>query len=542
MRGVTGVGLQKIAAIWQGLDLRGRAIVVVATLATFAAVLTLGQAASRPTMALLYAGIDGASAGSVLTALEQRGADYEVRGSAIYVPAARRDELRMALAGDGLPPSGGTGYELLDSLSGFGTTAQMFDAAYWRAKEGELARTISSNTSIRSARVHISPREGRGLRPGDPPRASVTVTTGGSVLPRPQVEALRFLVASAVAGLSPENVAVIDSQRGLIPGDASGMADGAGDGRQEELRQNVERLLAARVGPGHAVVEVAIDTVTDRESITERKFDPQGRVQISSDTEEKQESSTDKGGGAVTVASNLPDGKASGSDRSAQSQNKEVRERANFEVSETTREVVRVPGTIRRLTVAVLIDGIKSTDGAGQETWTPRPDDELAALRDLVASAVGFDEGRGDVITIKSLQFDIAPPEGEAAPAGLLAALDLDLMRIIQLGVLAVVALVLGLFVLRPVLMRPAPALPPPSAALPAPSDEVLTGEIDDGTFLPGGMNMMSSFPAMGAPGLPSPGDGDESVARLRRLVEERQDEAVSVLRSWMEDSRKEEA
>jgi flagellar M-ring protein FliF len=538
--------LQKIAAIWQGLDMRGRTIVVLATLATFAAVLALGQAASRPTMALLYAGIDGTASGPVLTALEQRGATYEVRGNAIFVEAARRDELRMSLAGDGLPPSAGTGYELLDSLSGFGTTAQMFDAAYWRAKEGELARTISANPGIRGVRVHISPREARGLRPGDPPRASVTVTTTGAALPRPQVEALRYLVASAVAGLAPENVSVIDSQRGLIPDDASGLAAGANDGRQEELRQNVERLLAARVGPGHAVVEVALDTVTDRESITERKFDPQGRVQISSDTEEKQESSTDKGGGAVTVASNLPDGKAAGSDRSSQSQNKETRERANFEVSETTRELIRAPGTIRRLSVAVLIDGITSVDAGGNQTWSPRPDAELAALRDLVASAVGFDEKRGDVITIKSMQFDVAPPEGEAAPVGLMAALNLDLMRIIQLGVLAVVAVVLGLFVLRPVLMKPA-ALPPP-AALPAPIGEALTGEIDDGTFmpggmgLPGGMNTMTDFPQIGAPGLPSPGGSDESVARLRRLVEERQDEAVSVLKSWMEDTPKEQA
>ena len=535
-----GFDLQKIAAIWQGLDARGRTIAVLATLATFAAVLALGQAASRPTMALLYAGIDGTASGPVLTALEQRGATYEVRGNAIFVEAARRDELRMSLAGDGLPPAAGTGYELLDSLSGFGTTAQMFDAAYWRAKEGELARTIASNPGIRAARVHISPREGRGLRPGDPPRASVTVTAGAA-LTRPQVEALRYLVASAVAGLSPEAVAIIDSRRGLIPGDASGLATGAAEGRQDELRQNVERLLAARVGPGHAVVEVAVDTVTDRESITERKFDPQGRVQISSDTEEKNESSTDKGGGSVTVASNLPDGQAAAPERSSQSQNTETRERANFEVSETTREIIKEPGTIRRLTVAVLIDGITSTDSTGQQTWAPRPDAELTALRDLVASAVGFDEARGDVITIKSLQFDPVPAEGEVASPGMMAMLGLDVMRILQLAVLAVVSLVLGLFVLRPVLMKPA-ALSPPAAALPAPPGEALTGEIDDGDFPIGGMNVMADFPAMGAPGLPAPADGDETVARLRRLVEEREDEAVSVLRSWMEDTRREQA
>ncbi|MFZ5709245.1 MAG: flagellar basal-body MS-ring/collar protein FliF [Pseudomonadota bacterium] len=536
--------MQQVAAIWQGLDARRRIIALVAAIGTFAAILALASLTSRQSMALLYAGLDGASAGEVLSALDQRSVLYEVRNDAIYVEAGRRDELRMALAGEGLPATGGAGYEILDGLSGFGTTAQMFDAAYWRAKEGELARTIAANPVIRSARVHIAQGAARGLRPGSPPKASVTVTTAGGAIPRTQASALRYLVASAVAGMSPEDVAVIDARYGLVPSDSMPGVGGSPDARAEELRQNVERLLAARVGPGRAVVEVSVEPVTDRESITERTFDPNGRVPISSETEEKSGTASDRGQGAVTVASNLPEGNAQGSGSTSQSQNSETRERINYEVSERTRELLKSPGAIRRLSVAVLVDGVRRTDSNGAEVLEPRPDAELAVLRDLVASAVGFDESRGDVVTVKSMPFEPLPTEGTAAVPGLLAGIRIDVMQIVQLAVLALVALVLGLFVLRPILTRsPAAALPSQAGALAPP----LTGEIDDGSFATGPIDVVSDFPALPPFATPLAEAGgakatDEAVMRMRRLIEERQDEAVSVLRTWMGESEGERA
>ena len=132
--------MQNLLDLWANLGNRRRAIVIGATLAMFLAILGLARLAGTPNMALLYSGLDGTAAGDVVTALDAQGVTYEVRGDAIYVDESLRDNLRMVLAGQGLPATGGTGYELLDSLSGFGTTSQMFDAAYWRAKEGELAR------------------------------------------------------------------------------------------------------------------------------------------------------------------------------------------------------------------------------------------------------------------------------------------------------------------------------------------------------------------------------------------------------------------
>ena len=129
-------------SVWTALDARKRLFVIVATLAVFGSVLLLAQGSGSRDMSLLFGGLEPAAAGDVVKSLDAQGAVYEVRGNAIYVASAQRDSLRMSLAGEGLPISGSQGYELLDTLSGFGTTSQMFDAAYWRAKEGELARTI----------------------------------------------------------------------------------------------------------------------------------------------------------------------------------------------------------------------------------------------------------------------------------------------------------------------------------------------------------------------------------------------------------------
>ena len=160
--------MQNLISIWSALDLRKKAIVLGATVAMFLAVLGLARMAGSPQMVLLYAGLEAGTAGEIVTALDQRGVAYEVRGDSIFVDANDRDSLRMALAAEGLPSAGGGGYELLDSLTGFGTTSQMFDAAYWRAKEGELARTILAVPEVKTARVHISQAPGSPLRAAPP--------------------------------------------------------------------------------------------------------------------------------------------------------------------------------------------------------------------------------------------------------------------------------------------------------------------------------------------------------------------------------------
>jgi len=536
--------LQQLATLWTSLDARRRVIVVLATAAMFAAVLSLARMASAPSLTLLYAGLENGPAGEVVSALEAQGATYQVRGGSIFVDSARRDELRMTLASEGLPTNSGKGYELLDTLSGFGTTSQMFDAAYWRAKEGELARTIVSHPAINMARVHLASGGSNPFQRDVTPTASVSISSDGGGITAKHARALRFLVASAVAGLTPDDVSIIDGQGGLI-GAADEAPSNTADDRADVIRQKVERLLEARVGAGNAVVELSLDTVTSTESIRERRIDPDSRVAISTDTEERSDTASDQGGGDVTVASNLPAGDAAGGDSSS-SQASETRERVNYEVSETERQVTMAPGAIKRLTVAVLVNGTLDTGADGAEQFVPRSDEELGSLRELVASAVGFDETRGDVITLKTMQFEPAVPEGTAVQASLFDKLAIDVMSIIQAAVLAIVALVLGLFVVRPLLNsgpveQALPQLSLPPLGDPAENMAPLTGEIDDGTFSPVGMTTLPNGEGLvdeTQGGLLSLTEGqgqEDPVERLRNLIGERQEETVEILRSWLE-------
>lgn len=530
--------MDQLVSVWTGLDLRKRVTVVIATVSMFAAVYLMAQMASKPRLALLYAGLDPLAAGEVVTALEGRGAVVDIRGSAIYVDAAQRDALRLALAGEGLPQNGSQGYELLDSLSGFGTTAQMFDAAYWRAKEGELARTITSNRQFVAARVHISNPSSDPFRQGQVGSASVSVTLASGSMSAQQATALRYLVASAISGLDPANVSVIDGATGLIPNsdDPTTMASGASDNRADAIRQSVTRLLEARVGIGKAVVEVTVDPVTIREEITERRFEPDSRVPISSNSEETTTRSTNAGGNSVTVASNLPNGDAGGSSGSSESSETRSRETVNFEVSETQRAVTSEPGSVKRVSVAVLVDGVRTTAADGTTTWEPRSEAELGDLRQLVTSAIGFDETRGDQVTIRTMEFEPLPELAPSQPISFMDRFAIDVMGLVQMAVAALVSLILGLFVVKPILTR-APARP--TAQLQAPEqrdlDEnvlgdlpALDGEIGGiGDFAP--LDDLPSFDSI-------QGGGGDPAERLRQLIEQKQDETVEVLNQWMND------
>ena len=537
-----GKVVQQLQSLWSALDTSKRMVVLGAAITVFIGVLALTRMAATPTMALLYSGLSPSAAGDVVAALEGQSVPYQIEGNTILVPEALRDQLRLTLASSGLPANSGEGYELLDGLSGFGTTSQMFDAAYMRAKEGELARTIIATPSISAARVHIAKGTGNPFRDQTLPTASVSIRGDGSQISDSTAEAIRFLVASAVAGLQAENVSIIDADRGVVMGNQvdptparSAMEHG------ERLKLNVERLMQALTGIGGAVVEVNVETLTDEEMIVERTIDPDGRVAISTNTQEITRSSNSSDGAGVSVASNLPEGEGAGGGQES-SQNSELQETINYEVSETTREVRRIAGSIKRVSVAVLVDGARRVDDSGTEVWEPRGAEEMAQLEQLVKSAVGFDESRGDTVTIQSMDLQPDPALVETPENGWVNSQPLDIMALAKLGVTAAVVLALGFFVIRPILMgarngqgelntlEDAPALPGAGAS-------ALDGEIAD-DFM-GDFGGMGGGPMMGSAldsfSMDGDGGGDDPVDRLKNLIESRQEETVEVLKSWVE-------
>ncbi|MDF3607259.1 flagellar M-ring protein FliF C-terminal domain-containing protein [Paracoccus sp. DMF-8] len=215
------------------------------------------------------------------------------------------------------------------------------------------------------------------------------------------------------------------------------------------MKRNVERILEPHVGIGNAIVELNLDIVTEAELMTEQRFDPQERALISQESEESSDQSSNSLAGAVSAASNLPEGQgdSSGESRSSRS---ETRQRSNFEVSRVTREVRKQPGDVKRLTVAVLVNGTMAANDAGEMVPAPRSEAELGSIRELVASAVGFDETRGDQITVKSMPFVALAESGTSASGGLFDRLEMNsLARIALIGLFA---LALAFLVLRPLL------------------------------------------------------------------------------------------
>ena len=537
--------MQQFLNVLSGTSVKTR-ITLGLTLLTFIVVAVwFARIATTPSMSLLYSGLEAAASGDVVAALEQQNVAYDIRGGSIFVPTQRRDELRMTLASEGLPANTANGYEILDGLSGFSTTSQMFDAAYWRAKEGELARTILSHPGIVSARVHIAHNGNNPFQRDVAPTASVTIGAANGGVNSKQILGLKYLVASAVPGLTPDAVSIIDARGGLI-GQTDDTSEAPTDNRSENLRQRVTRLIEARVGQGNAVVEVSVETVTRTESVRERVIDPESRVVISTDVEELSNISSDQGtGGDVTVASNLPDGEAGLGDNSSAESN-ETRERINYEVSETEREIVLSPGAIKRLTVAVLVNDLITTNEAGEDVVQPRSEEELAALQELVASAVGFNEERGDMITIKTMQFQALDQLGTEATNKFFNLNDIDVVELIKTAILGIVVLVLGMFVLRPLLSKISTAEPSFTSLPPVSSAEAvkppLTGDVEtprDVAEPPATPTRTTSPARLESSGRPSSGSINQVVEpseRLRSMISERKDDTVEILRNWLEN------
>lgn len=500
--------------IWSALQPRQRLIAGLALVAMLAAGWGLWEAARTPPLALLYSGLDPQAAAEVGSAVMAMGIEAEVQGGEVRVTGSERDRARLALAAQGLPRSGPAGYEILDQLDGFGATSEMFAAAYWRAKEGELARTILAAPGVRGARVHIANPVGKPFQRGARPSASITVTTSYGPLDAGQAEAIRYLVASAVAGLTPDAVSVIDAAHGVVlrMGESGDGRDAAQQGASREavLRGEIERLLAARVGEGKAIVTVAVETSAESETTVERLLDPNRRVAISTDSRELSDSGTGGAGGGATVASNLPVEGGGGGGGGSQRSRTETEERVNYEVSETTRELTRKAGEVKRVTVAVLVDGVATVAADGTRSWQPRPEAEVEQLRDLVRAAVGFDEERGDMVTVETLEFADRPDAGSVATGGVMTFLERNAMQLIQMGVLAAVALGLAMFVIRPILSAAenAPLMQP--ERLPPPLE---FGEVED---------IQHKGPV-------------DHVAMLREMFAEQRSDSANVLRSWLE-------
>ncbi|MCG8442633.1 MAG: flagellar M-ring protein FliF, partial [Caulobacterales bacterium] len=409
--------------------------------------------------------------------LEQAGIGYELAagGSTIRVDRDRVTDARVMLSAEGLPSAASLGYELFDEQSAMGQTQFQQNLNKVRALEGELARTIQAIDGVSSARVHLALPERRLFdRAGSEPKASVWVELRQGDLATRHARSIRNLVAGAVPDLTPARVTILDGQGRLLASGAEDDPEAAASfamedrrsAMEEQLRRRVVDMIEGLLGPGAVRAQVTVDADFNRVTEQEETYDPDGQVVRSTQVVDEQlsESENDSDGG-VTVAENVPDGDGAGQveatlSESATSRTQEI---INYEISRRTRTAVHEVGAITRLSVAVAVDGTTTVDEAGEATYTPRTDEEMARITTLVQRAVGFDEARGDALEVVNVRFARTLPDaaGTGAPAPL--ALDKnDLMRGAELLVLLVVALMVIFLVARPLMKG---ALGGPAAA-----------------------------------------------------------------------------
>lgn len=540
-------GVGRLAAL--GGVAAGVAAVLVAVM------LRVGQ----PPSALLYSNLDLREASEVTGALDQAGIRYETRGdgSTILVDRDQVGTARLMLADRGLVTSGSVGYELFDNQSALGQTEFQQNLNRKRAIEGEIARTLMSMRGVNSARVLIAlPERQLFQQEAAPVTGSVTLDTGGRQLSGEEIRAVQQLVATAVTGLRPDRVTIVDSNNRLLAagGEGEGFSGALASERRAEIEQRLQRtlteLVEGVVGPGAARIQVSAEIDESRQTIQQQQFDPDGQVVRSTSTgESTSEDSQGRVGGETSVEGQLPDGgdgALAGSSAGPTSRSGDTNETTNYEISSTTTTTVREPGAIQRLSVAVAVDGVltPAANGEGDPTYAPRSEEDMQRIQSLVRSAMGYNEQRGDQLEVVNVRF--ARPSmvagGTEAASSMFDFDRNDIMRAVELLVLLIVGALMVFFVLRPLV----------KAASGGGGQLAITGISPQA--LPGGPagggQQALAGPSGSTPLLPA-SEMDQrldiariegqvkasSVKKVSDFVESHPDESVAILRNWVHES-----
>jgi flagellar M-ring protein FliF len=489
---------------------------------------------TTPQMTTLFTDLSMEDSSSIIKDLERQGIPFEMRneGSVILVPKDKVTRLRMKLAEGGLPKGGGVGYEIFDKSDALGTTSFVQNINHLRALEGELARTIRGIDRVQAARVHlVLPERPLFSRETPEPSASIVVRVRGTLEPA-QIRAIRHLVASAVNGLKPQRVSIVDEAGQLLADGSLSDADQAvGDDRrtafEKRMRKQVEDIVSSVVGQGRARVELSADFDFNRITQTSDKYDPEGRVLRSSQTREESSATTDNNG-QVSVANELPGAQQNNNPQAPRDQSKKTEETSNYEISRTTKTEVTEAGRVNRISVAVLVDGAYAKNDKGDLVYQERSKEELDRIAALVRSAIGFDQKRGDQVEVVNLKFADAPATPQIAePTGILGMLQFtkdDVMYVIELGVMMLLGLVVVFMVVRPMVKK---ILASDEAAgatgLPALTDETIPPVISAQQTA----HMIDVAQVQGQVHA-------QSVQRVGELADRNPSEAAAIIRQWL--------
>lgn len=411
--------LEQLNKIWSELSAPQRLTIGVAALAVFVGMVGLVYWSSQPQMRLLYGGIDNKEMGAVVEALDEEKIPYEMGsgGRSIFVPADKVYQVRMKLAGEGIPSGGGVGYEIFDK-GNFGISDFVQRTNFVRAIQGELARSISELEGVRSSRVMIVLPENKLLMASENirPTASVFVDVGGRVLSEENVNAIRYLVANAVEGLKIGDVAVVDNKGNVLTtsmGEDNSFGAAADHfkfrkGVENYFTQKIHSMLIPIAGEGNVVVRVSADLNYDSQTVVEETYDPEGQVvrtQVSSENSSSKSENTS--GGTAGVASNVPMGGGSASaGGQASSSNSTKNRTVAYEINKSVSETVRKPGSVRSISAAVFL-AKRIDQGATVASPVSRSPEEIETIRKMVINALGLDPEESNArVTVEEVAFE----------------------------------------------------------------------------------------------------------------------------------------
>jgi flagellar M-ring protein FliF len=519
------------------VSLAGVGLATLALLALFA-----WRLGDNVPMSLLYNDLDLRDASAMDDLLtkdhipHQLGAD----GTSILAPSNLIAQARLDLAKAGLPTGGSIGYEIFDRSDSLTASQFQDNINETRALEGELSRSIALMRGVRGVRVHlVLPRHEPFAQQQQQAQASVLLTlSGGMRIDHEAIQAILNLVAAAVPGLRPENIAIVDA-RGEVLARAGQPSDGDTAATTEDeikratearLSQEVEQMLARSLGDGHVRAEAAVEMDFDTTRETDEKYDPDSQVARSTQSVTDNSKTTEKNT-SVSVQNNLPNPGAPASGAGTQDQRHE--ETTNYEIGKTVRTVVHDQPSIRRISLAVMVDDINSVGPDGKTLWKERSPAELAQIATLVRGAIGYDAARGDKVDIVSMHF---ADDGAVPPPAVNGMFHVDLgagdsMRLAELGLFGILALVIVLAVLRPTAIRLA-TTPPGRLAAETSGEAINT---------PTGL--------LAAPDAPAGLLTDESmvdlanvegqirassIRKIADLVDKHPDDSLSIVRGWM--------
>jgi flagellar M-ring protein FliF len=510
---------------------------------------------TAPQMTTLFTDLTFEDSSAIVKDLERQGIPFEMKndGAIIMVPKDRVARLRMKLAESGLPKGGGVGYEIFDKSDALGATSFVQNINHLRALEGELARTIKAIDRVQAARVHlVLPERPLFSRDKVEATASIVLKVRGA-LEAQQVRAIRHLVASAVNGLRPERVSVVDESGRLLADGAQ--ADNAGGVSAEErqaayerrLREQIEGIVSSVVGPGRARVQVAADFDYNKVTQTSEKFDPEGRVMRSSQIRE--ESTGNDGGreGQVTVNNELPGPQGQQQQRqgdnnaaaAAREQSRKSEEIVNYEISRSTKTEVTEGGRINRISVAVLVDGSYNKNDRGEAVYQAREKEEIERIAALVRSAIGFDQKRGDQVEVVNLRFADVPTFPVAEPQGFWAMLAFtkdDIMHWVEQLVMVVLGIVVLLFVVRPLVKRMIAPENPQAVIAAALAGGDMQGAIAAGASVDDIKAVTSQTAKMIDMAQVQGHVHAQSVAKVGEIADKNPNETVAIIRSWLSE------